>query len=79
MTKSDVQTALEATYPKELIESLLRSYENALAEYKKGHWQYFGNDRSCVLTLLPNGGPFNILLRNQPPCYVYDARMSLAV
>ena len=29
---------------------------------------YFGNDRSCLLTLLPNGGPFNILLRNQPPC-----------
>lgn len=26
------------------------------------------NDRSCLLTLLPNGGPFNILLRNQPPC-----------
>lgn len=44
MTRSDIQTTLEATYPKELVDSLLTSYENALAEYKKGHWQYFGNE-----------------------------------
>lgn len=44
MTRSDIQIILEATYPLELVESILTSYENALAEYKKGHWQYFGNE-----------------------------------
>ena len=29
---------------------------------------YLGNDCPSLLTLLPNGGPFNILPRNQPPC-----------
>lgn len=44
MTRSDIQVILEATYPSELVESILTSYENALTEYKKGNWQYFGNE-----------------------------------
>lgn len=44
MIRSDVQATLEGTYPKELVVSMLASYENALKEYKKGHWQYFGNE-----------------------------------
>lgn len=44
MTRSDIQTILEATYPQELVDSLMTSYENAISEYKKCHWQYFGNE-----------------------------------
>lgn len=44
MTRSDIQTILEATYPQELVVSLMTSYENAISEYKKCHWQYFGNE-----------------------------------
>lgn len=44
MTRNDIQLTLAVAYPNELIESLLTSYENALVEYKKGHWQYFGNE-----------------------------------
>ena len=44
MTQSDIQTILSTVYPSELVESLLTSYTNALIEYKKGHWQYFGNE-----------------------------------
>lgn len=44
MTKSDIKNTLTIVYPTELVESLLTSYENALAEYKKEHWQYFGNE-----------------------------------
>ena len=44
MTKSDIQTVLESVYPHELAESLLTNYENALREFKKGNWRYFGNE-----------------------------------
>ena len=44
MTKSDIKNTLTTVYPTELVESMLTSYENALTEYKKGHWQYFGNE-----------------------------------
>lgn len=44
MTRNDIQSILQTTYPQELVDSLLTSYEKALAEYKKGHWQYFGNE-----------------------------------
>lgn len=44
MTRSDIQIILEATYPRELVASLIKSYENAISEYKKCHWQYFGNE-----------------------------------
>ena len=44
MTQSDIQAVLGAVYPTELASSMLTSYKNALIEYKKGHWQYFGNE-----------------------------------
>ena len=44
MTRSDIQNIFETVYPKELVESMLTSYEKALSEYKKNHWQYFGNE-----------------------------------
>ena len=44
MRRSDIQNIMATTYPKELVDSLLTSYENAIAEYKKCHWQYFGNE-----------------------------------
>lgn len=44
MTRSDIQKVLTTVYPTELVDSMLTSYENALAEYKKEHWQYFGNE-----------------------------------
>lgn len=44
MTKSDIKNTLTTVYPTELVESMLTSYENALTEYKKEHWQYFGNE-----------------------------------
>ena len=44
MTKSDIQNILLTIYPAELIDPLLMNYENGLAEYKKQHWQYFGNE-----------------------------------
>lgn len=44
MTKSDIQTILRTTYPQDLTDSMLVSYDKALAEYKKGHWSYFGNE-----------------------------------
>lgn len=44
MTRSDIQTVLESVYPHELAESLLTNYENALREFKKGNWRYFGNE-----------------------------------
>ena len=44
MTRSDIQKVLMTVYPAELVDSVLTSYENALAEYKKEHWQYFGNE-----------------------------------
>ena len=44
MTRSDIQKVLTTAYPAELVDSMLTSYENALAEYKKEHWQYFGNE-----------------------------------
>lgn len=44
MTRSDIQNVLMATYPAELIDSMLTSYENALREYRRGNWQYFGNE-----------------------------------
>lgn len=44
MTRSDIRNILMATYPVELIDSMLTSYENALREYRKGNWQYFGNE-----------------------------------
>ena len=44
MVRSDIQAILERAYPEELVDSMLISYEKALAEYKKGHWQYFGNE-----------------------------------
>lgn len=44
MTRNDIQNVLTTVYPLELVDSMLTSYENALAEYKKEHWQYFGNE-----------------------------------
>lgn len=44
MRRNDIHSALHATYPVELVDSMLTNYENALIEYKKGHWQYFGNE-----------------------------------
>ncbi len=44
MTRNDIQTVLESEYPHELAESLLTNYENALREFKKGNWRYFGNE-----------------------------------
>lgn len=44
MTKSEIAIVLESAYPKELVTSLIASYENAIKEYRKGHWQYFGNE-----------------------------------
>lgn len=44
MTRSDIQNILVNMFPDELVESILTSYEKALAEYKKEHWQYFGNE-----------------------------------
>lgn len=44
MIKNDVAKILSINYPVELVESTLSSYENALSEYQKGHWQYFGNE-----------------------------------
>ncbi|MGN1305062.1 MAG: hypothetical protein ACI4YB_08510 [Oscillospiraceae bacterium] len=44
MTRSDIETILDVIYPPELVNSMLTSYEKALAEYKKEHWQYFGNE-----------------------------------
>lgn len=44
MTRSDVQRTLISVYPTELVNSMLTSYEKAVAEYKKQHWQYFGNE-----------------------------------
>ena len=44
MTRSDIQKVLTTAYPAELVDSMLTSYEDALAEYKKEHWQYFGNE-----------------------------------
>lgn len=44
MKKSDIKNTLTIVYPTELVESMLTSYENAIAEYKKEHWQYFGNE-----------------------------------
>ena len=35
MTRSDIQKVLTTAYPAELVDSMLTSYENALAEYKK--------------------------------------------
>ena len=44
MTRNSIQNVLENIYPVELVDALLKSYEKALGEYKKGHWQYFGNE-----------------------------------
>ncbi len=44
MKRSDIQSIMATAYPKELVDSLITSYENAIAEYKKCHWQYFGNE-----------------------------------
>lgn len=44
MTRNNIQSVLITIYPVELVDSMLTSYENALAEYKKEHWQYFGNE-----------------------------------
>jgi len=44
MTRSNICTILGAAYPPELVDALLEGYEHALAEYKKGNWQYFGNE-----------------------------------
>ena len=44
MTRNKIQSILQVIYPQELVDSMLTSYENALTEYKKGHWQYFGNE-----------------------------------
>ena len=44
MTRSDIQEVFTGVYPFELVDSMLASYERALAEYKKAHWQYFGNE-----------------------------------
>ena len=44
MTRNDIQTILESAYPHELAESLITNYENALKEFKKGNWKYFGNE-----------------------------------
>ena len=44
MTRSEINNVLCTTYPQELISSMLTSYENALSEYQKSHWQYFGNE-----------------------------------
>lgn len=44
MTRSDIQKVLMTVYPAELVDSMLTSYEKALTEYKKEHWQYFGNE-----------------------------------
>ena len=44
MARSDIQTVLETVYPHELAESLLVNYENALREFKKENWRYFGNE-----------------------------------
>lgn len=44
MTRSEIHNVLCTTYPQELISSMLTSYENALSEYQKSHWQYFGNE-----------------------------------
>lgn len=44
MTRSDIQNVFESVYPHELAESLLTNYENALREFKKGNWRYFGNE-----------------------------------
>lgn len=44
MTRNEIQTILATIYPAELVDSMLTSYENALREYKKGNWQYFGNE-----------------------------------
>jgi hypothetical protein len=44
MTRSNIQKELNAIYPAELVDSLMESYEKAVSEYKKAHWQYFGNE-----------------------------------
>lgn len=44
MTRSEIKTSLEAVYPQELTDALLTSYEHAIIEYRKSHWQYFGNE-----------------------------------
>ena len=44
MTRSEIQTLLCDSYPSELVDSMLTCYENAISEYKKEHWQYFGNE-----------------------------------
>lgn len=41
MTRSEIKTSLEAVYPQELTDALLTSYEHAIIEYRKSHWQYF--------------------------------------
>jgi hypothetical protein len=42
--KSDIISVLEVVHPHELADSLLTNYENALSEYKKSNWMYFGNE-----------------------------------
>ena len=42
MTKNKIQIILESSYCKELIPALMKSYVNALMEYRKSHWQYAG-------------------------------------
>ena len=44
MIKSEIEDALALSIPKDLVSSLLSSYENALGQYRKENWQYFGND-----------------------------------
>ena len=44
MTKSELEGILGASIPKDLVVPFLSSYENALGQYRKENWQYFGND-----------------------------------
>lgn len=44
MIKSEIEDVLELSVPKDLVSPFLLSYENALGQYRKENWQYFGND-----------------------------------
>jgi len=44
MHRSNIETVLASEYQPDIIQSLIDNYIRALGEYRKGNWQYFGNE-----------------------------------
>ena len=44
MQKSNIRNSLATVLPSELVDCLLEAYINAIKQYRKKEWKYFGND-----------------------------------